>query len=406
VSEGTGAQGLRRLREWLLSPNVDEQALARALNSATERQPPPVLWLLGKAQSGKTSVIRALTGSSRAEIGNGFQPCTRTASFYDFPSEAPVVRFLDTRGLGEVAYDASEDLAYCEAQSNLLVAVMKVTDLHQESVVDALRAVRRRHPDWPILVLQTALHEAYPVGADHPQPWPFDQAPLPTSVPADLRRLLSEQRQLLSGLPGSGAVYWVPVDLTLPEDGFNTEFYGLEALWQGIEQVSTIELRGRLQADSEVRDTFSRAAHPHIMGYTMAAGGAGALPLVDAALLPALQVKLLHTLGSIYGQPWNTRTASEFLGLLGVGVAAGFGIRWAGRSLVKLVPGWGQTVGAAWGASGSAAVTFALGKAACYYLGRKREGLPVDEQAIRRVYADAFMRGTGLRSGEDGSGSS
>lgn len=406
MSDASTAPGLRRLRDWLLSPNVDEQALAQALNSATERQPPPVLWLLGKAQSGKTSVIRALTGSSRAEIGNGFQPCTRTASFYDYPSEAPVVRFLDTRGLGEVAYDASEDLAYCEAQSNLLVAVMKVTDLNQKAVVDALRAVRRRHPYWPILVLQTALHETYAAGADHPQPWPFDQSPLPASVPADLRRLLFEQRQLLSDLPGSGAVYWVPVDLTLPEDGFNAEFYGLEALWEGMESVSTVELRTRLQADPEVRDTFSRSAHPHIMGYTMAAGGAGALPLVDVALLPALQVKLLHTLGSIYGQPWNARTASEFLGLLGAGVAAGFGIRWAGRSLVKLVPGWGQTVGAAWGASSSAAVTFALGKAACYYLGRKREGMAVDEQAIRQVYADAFRRGSGLHSGEGGRGES
>ncbi len=406
MSGASEASGFRRLRDWLIRPDVDEQALARALNSATERQPPPVLWLLGKAQSGKTSVIRALTGNSRAEIGNGFQPCTRTAAFYDFPAEAPVVRFLDTRGLGEVDYDASEDLAYCAAQSNLVIAVMKATDLNQEPLVEALHSMRRRHPFWPILVLQTALHETYPVGGDHPQPWPFDQTPLPTSVPADLKRVLHEQRQLLSGLPGGGAVYWVPVDLTLPEDGFNDEFYGLEALWQGIESVSTIELRARLQADPEVRDAFSRAAHPHIMGYTLAAGGAGALPLVDAALLPALQVKMLHALGSIYGQPWNARTASEFLGLLGAGVAVGAGVRWAGRSLIKLVPGWGQTVGAAWGASSGAAVTFALGKAACYYLGHRREGMAVDEQAIRRVYAEAFVRGSEPRTDEGERGAS
>ena len=74
-----------------------------AIGVAREKQPLPVLWLIGKAQAGKTSIIRALTGSETAQIGNGFQPCTRTARFYDFPNEAPVARFLDTRGLGEVA---------------------------------------------------------------------------------------------------------------------------------------------------------------------------------------------------------------------------------------------------------------------------------------------------------------
>jgi tRNA U34 5-carboxymethylaminomethyl modifying GTPase MnmE/TrmE len=111
----------RRLREALLKPQVSSAALDAALREARARQPLPVLWLIGKAQAGKTSIIRALTGSEAAEIGNGFQPCTRTARFYDFPTEAPVVRFLDTRGLGEVAYDPTEDIRYCEAQAHLLL---------------------------------------------------------------------------------------------------------------------------------------------------------------------------------------------------------------------------------------------------------------------------------------------
>ena len=103
--------GWRKLREMLIAPKVDEQALNEALETASSRQPPPVLWLLGQTQSGKTSLIRALTGSTDAEIGNGFRPCTKTARFYDFPTDAPVVRFLDTRGLGEVDYDPGSDIA-------------------------------------------------------------------------------------------------------------------------------------------------------------------------------------------------------------------------------------------------------------------------------------------------------
>ena len=60
-----------------------------------------VVWLLGKTGAGKTAIIAALTGDPRAEVGQGFEPCTRTAAFYDVPREAPLLRFLDTRGLGE-----------------------------------------------------------------------------------------------------------------------------------------------------------------------------------------------------------------------------------------------------------------------------------------------------------------
>ena len=393
---------LGALREALLRPGVDDERLTAALAQAREQQPPPVVWLLGKAQSGKTSVIRALTGSPRAAIGNGFQACTRTASFYDFPEQAPVVRFLDTRGLGEVAYDADEDLAFCESQSHLVMAVMKIADPDQKAVLDALETVRRRHPEWPVVLVHTALHELYPPGSDHLMPWPFDGEPLPETVPADLRRALAERRELGRALPGYAPVVSVAVDLTLEEDGYATADYGLEGLWRAIEETATFELRARLQQDPGLRDLFSRAAHPQITGYSLAAAGAGALPLIDAALLPALQVRMLHALARIYQQPWDMRRSSEFFGLLGVGALAGYGLRWAGRSLVKMVPGWGQTLGAAWGASSGAAVTYALGKAADFYLARTADGMPVEAEAIRRLYREAFEQG--LHLGRDRGG--
>ena len=139
-----------QLRKELLDPKVDEALLEKSLREAREKIPVPVLWLIGKTQAGKTSIIRALTGSENAEIGNGFQPCTRQSRFFDFPAEAPVVRFLDTRGLGEVAYDPGDDIHYCESKAHLLIAVMKVADLQQQSVFDVLHTVRARHPEWPL----------------------------------------------------------------------------------------------------------------------------------------------------------------------------------------------------------------------------------------------------------------
>ena len=144
----------------------------------------PVVWLLGKVQSGKTSIIRELTQASDAEIGSGFEACTRTARVFDFPGEAPIMRFLDTRGLGEVAYDPAEDIAFCEGRSHLLLAVVKALDTEQRPVVDVIRAARQRHPDWPVVVAQTTLHEGYAPGMRHILPYPFGASPSTRRVAA------------------------------------------------------------------------------------------------------------------------------------------------------------------------------------------------------------------------------
>jgi uncharacterized protein (DUF697 family) len=386
----------QRLRRLLLQPSVDDQALESALRVARERQPVPVVWLLGKAQSGKTSIIRALTGSPSAEIGNGFRPCTRTARLYDFPAEAPVVRFLDTRGLGEVAYDPAEDIRFCEAQAHLVLGVMKATDLGQEAVFEVLRAVRGRHSRWPVLIAQTGLHEGYPPDLGHPLPYPFDRPSWPATVPSNLTRTLLAQRDGLGRLRGSAAPRWVPIDLTLPEDALEPADYGLEALWAAIDEISTLDLQARLRGDPGVRDAFARAAHPHIVGYALAATGVGALPVVDLVAVPAIQAKLLHSLAALYGQGWTRREVSEFLGLLGLGVGLGYGARLVGRGLVKLVPVLGQTLGALWGATASGATTYALGKAAGHYFGTRRLGGLSNAADLRRVYAQALTAGVNL----------
>jgi hypothetical protein len=87
----------------------------------------PVVWPLGKVQSGKTSIIRELTQAGSAEIGGGFRACTRTARVFDFPREAPIIRFLDTRGLGEV-----EDIGFCEGRSHLILALRGAFHLAKE----------------------------------------------------------------------------------------------------------------------------------------------------------------------------------------------------------------------------------------------------------------------------------
>lgn len=386
----------RALRASLLDPQVGDAALDAALSEARARYPLPVVWLIGKTQSGKTSIVHALTGSALAEIGNGFQPCTATTRLYDFPADAPLVRFLDTRGLGEVAYDPAEDIRVGESHAHLLLAVMKATDLDQTAVVEVLQAVRRRHPEWPVVIAQTCLHEAYPPDADHPSPYPFDQESWPSSAPLDLLRAMKAQREGAGRLPGVAPVRWVPVDLTAPEDGFAPPDYGLDALWRAIDEVSALRLELLLRSDPLVKDVYARAAHPHITGYALAAAAVGAWPLIDLVGVPAIQAKMLQSLAAIYEQDWETRAVIEFLGLLGTGVGVAYAARFAGRALVKLVPGVGQTVGAVWGATAGGATTYTLGKTASYYFHQRRLGLDPDARQLRRVFAEELRRGSSL----------
>src|SRR5262249_43425543 len=154
--------------------------------------------LLGKTQSGKTSVIKYLTGAERAEIGQGFRPCTRYSSRYEFPTEeAPLLAFLDTRGLDEPGYDPAEDLAAFREAAHVVVVTVKALDQAQEGVLRQVRAVRRDQPRRPVVLVLTCLHEAYPQ-RQHPQPYPFREG-LPAgespALSADLVRSLEEQRR-------------------------------------------------------------------------------------------------------------------------------------------------------------------------------------------------------------------
>ena len=87
---------LQNLRLFFSARERDARLQAE-LEQLRQRTPVPVFWLFGRTQSGKTSVIKYLTGAAEAEIGQGFRPCTRFSRLYQFPSaEAPLLTFLDT----------------------------------------------------------------------------------------------------------------------------------------------------------------------------------------------------------------------------------------------------------------------------------------------------------------------
>jgi uncharacterized protein (DUF697 family) len=387
----TGLFSLRLQDIWVALRDPGRGAVEAAAIASGARQNATVVWLVGKVQSGKTSIVRALTSYTDAEIGNGYTPCTRTSRVFDFPADAPVIRFLDTRGLGETRYDPGEDLAFAERQSHLLLVVMRALDPQQETIVDVIKDVRRRRPSWPVIVAQTSLHDAYPRGAGHPEPYPFDTGnEVAAGVPADLLRSLAYQRSLFSELPGGGLVKFVPLDFTLPEDGYVPTHYGLGQLAEALSEAAPAGLVAALEEiTSAANDARSARAHPHIVGYASAAAAADAVPLAGLVAVPGVQAKMLHALASIYGIDWDRRTLTEFASGLGTTTIIKVVSHLALRQLSKLIPIYGQTVGALAASAASFATTFALGKAACYFLARRRAG-ESDAKGVAQVYRAAL----------------
>lgn len=370
----------------------EEQARARAQAVA------PVVWLLGKTGAGKTAIVAALTGDPRAEIGQGFEPCTRTTAFYDVPPEAPLLRFLDTRGLGEVDYDPAPDIAWCEGQSHLLLVVMQVADPAQDAVLRVLHEARRHHPDWPVVVAQTGLHRLYPAGAAHPEPYRFDgeqEGAAAADVPHALRQALAHQRRLFEGLRGPRPRF-VAIDFTLPEDGFSPLDYGLEVLWRMLEEAAPLAFAAlhRARADA-VSDRIRAKARPLIYGYGAAAAGAGAIPipLVGVGGLAGVLALVLRTLASRYGVAWTPGAFAQFTAATGGGALVWWALRYGLREMLKLLPVIGAAAAGALNAAAAFAVTVGVGEAACVWLGYRRRGLTAPSEEVRRAFAEGLAKG-------------
>lgn len=372
---------------------IEAAGAGSGANTSDTRRVAPIVWLIGKVQSGKTSIVRAITQSSAAEIGTGYKACTRTAKVFDFPAEYPILRFLDTRGLGESNYDPSEDLTVAESQAHLMLVTMRAMDLAQDAILDVVQTVRRKHPSWPIVVAQTSLHEGYAAGQGHTLPYPFSaEAPERGETPAlprDLLRCLKHQQSFFADLPGAAPVAFVPVDFTLASDDMMPSDYGLEALAEALVSVAPAAMRAALQLlPVAVRDARTRSADPLIMGHAMAAGGTDLVPVAGVVAVSAIQARLLQRIGQIFDVTWDRRTLAEFAAALGAGVAVRTLVGIGARQLAKLIPVYGQTIGAATSAAMSYAVTFAMGKAAVHFLTQRQRGLATDGTA--KAYQEAL----------------
>ncbi|OAN11279.1 kinase [Photobacterium jeanii] len=351
-----------KVKSWL-NPSQDPDLTPAFDHQASHL---PTLWLLGKTGAGKSSLVHSITQQSDVEIGDGFQPCTQTSHHYDFPQSMPLLRFLDTRGLAEANYDASEDIAACQDCANALIVVMKAEEPEQSQVLAAIRQIKKSKAISQILVVHTGvmLCESREVR----------------------QQCIAHNQQQVETAWGE-AVTSVDVDFECA-DGSQ---YGVDVLQAELAKLLPIITQFNLDAEHESQEERNFAKlRTEILWYAGAAGGSDAVPAVGLVSVPAIQAKMIHSLANRYGVEWDKQAMGEFMATLGTSFGVQYAAKLGIRQLVKLVPVYGQTVGSATAAVVSFCTTFALGRVACYYLYHESKGESVSEQDLNAMYKAAF----------------
>lgn len=348
----------------------------RGRRAAEPVQPPPeiveaalpIIWMLGKTGAGKSSLIRALTGLDEVQIGNGFAPCTRSSQRFDHPEGEPLVRFLDTRGLGEAGYDPAEDLAACAGHSHAMLIVCRLDDPVQGEVAEAAGAAQTRQK-MPALIVHTGRDLVADPGARE-RARHANASRIETAVGRPLP-------QVEIALPPGQAAAPAEIDALV------------EALLDILPAAALLLERHAARSGEQAAFDEVRA---RVLVYAGLAGASDVVPVSGAVSVPALQLAMLRELGRRYGTTWSRRTMTAFLGALGAGLAARFGASFGLRELAKLLPVYGQTLGAAAAGSLSFAATYALGRAAAHFLYHQSRGEAPDPEALRAAYRRALTR--------------
>jgi uncharacterized protein (DUF697 family)/predicted GTPase len=366
--------------------SINEAEVAEILERVRSELPTTEAILIGKPQSGKSSIVRGLTGVSAEIIGQGFRPHTQHTQRYAYPSsDLPLILFTDTVGLGDISQDTGaivqelvDDLQQKSRGARVLILTVKITDFATDTLKQIAQQIRQQHPDIPCLLAITCLHEVYPPNTDHPE--------YPPQVEG-IDRTFAALQATFTGLYDATVL----IDFTLEEDGYNPVFYGLEAFRDSLGQLlPEAEAEAIYQlldqgVTSQIGTLYRDIAHRYMTAFTIMAATLAAVPLPFATMpvLTALQVSMVGLLGKLYGQ---TLTPSQAGGVVSA-IAGGFVAQVVGRELVKFLPGFGSVIAASW----AAAYTWSLGEGACLYFGDLMGGKKPDPQQIQAVMKEAFQ---------------
>ena len=376
---------LKKIPQWF---QVSDEQMAEILETVREKLPTTEAILIGKTQSGKSSIVRGLTGVSAEIVGQGFRPHTKHTNQYTYPNDdLPLLIFTDTVGLGEaqkntdsIIQELTDKLQASNHQARVVILTVKINDFATETLAQVAQNLRQLSPKIPYLLVVTCLHEIYPSQSD-------DHPAYPPNV-EDINRAFNQLKEDFQGLYDDAIL----IDFTLEEDGYTPVFYGLETLRDSIAkqlpEAESVAIHQLLEGETseKIGNLYRDVARRYIWAFSVAAATLAAVPLPFATMpvLTTLQVSQITLLGKLYGQ---ILTPSQAGGIVSA-IAGGFLAQSTGRELIKFIPGLGSIIAASW----AGAYTWALGEGACVYFGDLMGGKKPNPAQIQTVMQEAFKQ--------------
>ncbi len=376
---------LKKIPQWF---QVSDAQMAEILETVREKLPTTEAILIGKTQSGKSSIVRGLTGVSAEIVGQGFRPHTKHTNQYAYPNDdLPLLIFTDTVGLGDVQQNTdsiiqelTDKLQESNHQARVVILTVKINDFATETLATVAKKLRQLSPKIPYLLVITSLHEIYPSQTENHPAYPPNFE--------DINRAFNHLKDDFQGLYDDAIL----IDFTLEEDGYTPVFYGLETLRDTIAQqlpeAESVAIYQLLEGETsqKIGNLYRDVARRYIWAFSVAAATLAAVPLPFATMpvLTTLQVSQITLLGKLYGQ---ILTPSQAGGIVSA-IAGGFLAQSIGRELIKFIPGLGSIIAASW----AGAYTWALGEGACVYFGDLMGGKKPNPAQIQTVMQEAFKQ--------------
>ena len=336
-------------------------------HSATANPALPKIWLLGKAGSGKSSIIKVITGDESIAIGDGYKPCTVETREVRFPRDEPVLRFMDTMGVSGADCEAIGHVNSSASFSEVIVAVARMDDPAQGDLCEAVHGIRNAPSGRSVIVAHSH--------ADA----------IANAVERDAARALNQRAIERAFGKRLEMVEFSLADATAIECARDSL---LDVLETAVPDVAFL-IKGEERSNAERRD-FDKVRHI-VVRFALTAGAAGAVPVVGIPATTGILARMLIRIARCHEIELSREVFFGLASALGSGIFAELAFLKLVRNTGTLIPGIGQTAGVAVAAAGSFASTFAIGRAASYYMFRLKHGEKPSKGEIRNLYNSAFQ---------------
>lgn len=357
---------------------------------------PARIAIVGRRGAGKSSLINAIFGEEKAEVGD-YKSQTGSGKWYLFENKLGGIDILDTRGLGESHRPEESALSETPIEEvkksiknkcpDVILFLCKGKevgsrideDLHQ--LLQLKRDIYEMHTyEVPIVGIVTQVDELAPVSDSEP---PFEHPKKQENISATVDLLGEKIKEIIvtpvTVIPISAYVEYEKGEI-IYDRRWNIDVL-LDYLLTELPREAQVIL-AKISKVKSVQKKLARNIGKSVMTVTGLVG-ATPVPIADMPIITGLQLSMIGTIAMISGKKLNRKTIIQFVGAMGVNVGVGVALREISRHLVKVFPGAGSIISASIASAG----TYALCEAAiAYFIDSK------SEEEAKRIFEEQLEK--------------